>query len=439
MTDFTYDRQTLSDLEIFREERRQSPSVFSLFNETLTPGGSTALKDIMSHPYADQTYLQQRIALFQYLNARNITIPLRSHQVEAIERYLELSIPILKPNFLDRWYKKVSEWLTPTNEYYLITTGIRQLLTTLKMIHEQIDFDDEALPELLKKETREIQKIHQLMKLRVPPRQPSIHKLATSLDQFFRKAAKERIITLVQEVYRLDAFIAIAKSKETNGFHYPEYSSSGKPNFDFKALRHPLLSDAVPYHFQNEDTVNMCFLTGPNMAGKSTFLKAVGIAIYLAHLGFPIPARSARLSVYKGLITTINLSDDLGLGHSHYFAEVNRVREVADLLHQQQPLLVIFDELFRGTNVKDAFDASREVISAFARLRQSTFLISTHIVEVAEVLDHRESIQFKYMDLTWEEDKPAYHYKLKAGVSGERLGMHIIRKAGILETLKAIN
>ena len=174
------------------------------------------------------------------------------------------------------------------------------------------------------------------------------------------------------------------------------------------------------------------------MAGKSTFLKSVGIAIYLAHLGFPIPTSEAHISIFHGLVTTINLSDNLGLGHSHYFAEVKRVKEVAHLLAEDQPLLVIFDELFRGTNVKDAYDASKGVISAFARLPQSAFLVSTHIIEVADELRNYKTIQFQYFDMNWLGNEPQYNYCLKDGVSTERLGMHIIKQEGILKILEGL-
>ena len=99
------------------------------------------------------------------------------------------------------------------------------------------------------------------------------------------------------------------------------------------------------------------------MAGKSTFLKALGVAIYISHLGFPVPAEKMSTTIYNGIITTINLSDNMNRGYSHFYSEVRRVKEVANKLKEKNRLLVIFDELFRGTNVKDAFDASLLIIT----------------------------------------------------------------------------
>lgn len=174
------------------------------------------------------------------------------------------------------------------------------------------------------------------------------------------------------------------------------------------------------------------------MAGKSTFLKSLGLAIYISHLGFPVPAKKMKTSVYNGIITTINLSDNINKGYSHFYSEVRRVKEVAIKLKDKNRLFVIFDELFRGTNVKDAFDASLLIIESFAKINESTFFISTHITEIAERLEKFSNIDYKYFNSELIDDKPVYKYELKEGVSHERLGMHIVRNEKIIEILDSI-
>src|SRR5690606_36234352 len=156
---------------------------------------------------------------------------------------------------------------------------------------------------------------------------------------------------------------------------------------------------------------------------------------YLAHLGFPVPAKSMKTTVYNGLVTTINLSDHIDRGYSHFYSEVNRIKEVAQLISDRKCMFVIFDELFRGTNVKDAYDASFLIIEAFAQIRQSSFCISTHITEVAEKLLHQDSLLFKFFDVDIVGTTPRYKYRLQDGVSHERLGMLIIKNENILELL----
>ena len=172
------------------------------------------------------------------------------------------------------------------------------------------------------------------------------------------------------------------------------------------------------------------------MAGKSSFLKAVGLAVYLAHIGFPIFAKNMNTTVFNGMITTINLPDNLGQGLSHYYSEVRRVKEAAIQLRDHRKTLIIFDELFRGTNVKDAFDASLLIISELTKVKHSVFLISTHIVELAQELAIYKNVTFKYMDTYFEKEKPVFTYKLMDGISKERLGMYIVVNEGIVDIIK---
>ncbi len=173
------------------------------------------------------------------------------------------------------------------------------------------------------------------------------------------------------------------------------------------------------------------------MAGKSSYLKALGLAMYLAHIGFPVPATSMQTTIFKGLITTINLADNMAKGYSHYYSEVKRLKKVAEKIREQDNLFVIFDELFRGTNVKDAHDASLATIIALAKIKHSIFLISTHIVEIAHQLKSIENIKFKYFDATIEDGKPVFDYQLKDGVSSETLGYFIFEREGIIEILNS--
>ncbi|WP_449439499.1 MutS-related protein [Pedobacter steynii] len=184
---------------------------------------------------------------------------------------------------------------------------------------------------------------------------------------------------------------------------------------------------------------NVCFITGSKYGRKSTLLKSIAIAIYLAHLGFPVPAKSMETSVFDGLITTINLSDNLNQGYSHFYNEVLRVKEVAQKVTASKNMVVIFDELFRGTNVKDAYDASLSIIKAFSKIRKSFFIISTHIVEVAKELNENNNINFRFLETKIIEGKPVFTHQLKAGITDERMGMWIIENEGIMEILNGNN
>ena len=259
-----------------------------------------------------------------------------------------------------------------------------------------------------------------------------------SLDQLLRVSKKEKFRELLNIVYKIDVLQSLSGIMKSDGFCLPEYDDGPSPVFETIDAFNPILSSPVPNSFTFSQNTNLCFLTGPNMAGKSTFLKTMGLMVYLSHLGFPVPAKSLKISIFNGLFTTINLADNLSLGYSHFYSEVQRVQDIVSKINMHKNLFVIFDELFRGTNVKDAYDASLMIISAMAKIRGNLFFISTHILEVAENLENRDSIIFHCFESELVNQIPVYEYKLKEGVSKERIGTLIIKNARIVEILEGI-
>ena len=158
--------------------------------------------------------------------------------------------------------------------------------------------------------------------------------------------------------------------------------------------------------------------------------------MYTARMGFPVAAEAMEFSVMDGMYTTINLPDNLGIGASHFYAEVLRVKKVATELSQGRSLFIVFDELFRGTNVKDAQEATVAVSQAFAGKRTSMFIISSHIVEAGEALKQNSNIGFCYLPTRMRGHEPEYTYTLEEGITDDRHGMIIINKEGILDILK---
>jgi DNA mismatch repair ATPase MutS len=141
-------------------------------------------------------------------------------------------------------------------------------------------------------------------------------------------------------------------------------------------------------------------------------------------------------SVRSGLFTSINVSDNLDMGYSHFYAEVLRVKEAARLVSSGNNMVVIFDELFKGTNVKDAFDATLAVTTAFSEYRNCVFIISTHIIEVGEELRGRPNVRFSFMPTVMAGNTPRYTYLLQQGITSDRHGMMLLRNEGILELIK---
>jgi DNA mismatch repair protein MutS len=177
-------------------------------------------------------------------------------------------------------------------------------------------------------------------------------------DNILRFEEKELLKAVLQDIYSLDIFIAAANVAQENKFVLPSLDVSGQEALHYDQVFHPLIPRAKGNSLSIDMHRNISFLTGANMAGKSTFMKSLGIALFLAHLGFPVPAQGLVFSPREALYTSINLPDDIQMGYSHFYAEVLRIKKVAQQLAEGKKLFVIFDEMFRGTNVKDAFEGT---------------------------------------------------------------------------------
>lgn len=438
---FEIDRQTLRDLEIFGE-RPQDPSIFRYYNRTKTFGGKLQLKAIMEYPLDNIDEIRERGDTIEFFRDFEFQLTINASQMDFIDHYFRLNKTTLKANFLDVFFNKI--WVNPNarNDLYLITTGVEKMIFLLIELEKMLTAAaTNELPSKLAntftffRDFLQLTEISRMIKeVKAKP-----HRIRTyKYDRLFRGKYKEETRQIVQAIYAFDAYRAVAETAALKGLAFPEYVESETPVLRLKGLFHPFLEEPIANDIEMGRGQHLCFLSGPNMAGKSTFLKSVGLSVYLSQLGFPVPAKKMTTSIYKGLVTTINLPDNMGLGYSHFYSEVKRVKEVALKIKEKENVLVIFDELFRGTNVKDAYDASLAIIESLADIHRSTFFVSTHITEIAQQLQHNENIQFKFFDTKLVDNQPVYSYRLSQGISHERLGMLIVQNENIIEILKSI-
>ena len=440
MIDFDLDKQTIKDLEIFADNRSLN-STSDYFNQTKTIGGRLFLFQVMKHPITDIVELRQRTQLIQFISETGFDLKINSTQFEFIDHYQRLNIAPLRNNFLDAFFQNLAYRINPDNNYYIIKSGVQHIAYLFIQLKEKMEgLGKTVIPEKLVVYQKLISDLIQKPEFRAlnSDKLKITNSRLNRLDNLFRRKYKKELSEVINMVYQLDAFISIARVAKQNSLAFPVYSETAEQKLLIENFYHPLLENAVPYTIELNDLGNLCFLTGPNMAGKSTFLKSVGLSIYLAHIGFPVPATRMITSIYHGIVTTINLSDDINRGYSHFYSEVSRIKETALKLKEKKKLIVIFDELFRGTNVKDAFDASLLIIKAFANIPDSAFFISTHITEVAEKINHLNNIQFKYFDSNLVDNIPTYDYKLGDGISYERLGLYIFKNENVIEILESL-
>jgi DNA mismatch repair ATPase MutS len=439
--DFELDKQTIKDLEIFGNEKAPD-SIFRFYNLTKTNGGKKRLFEIMQSPLTDFNKIKQRRDAIKFIYDLEFELTINSTQFEFIDRYLNLNIIPLRDNPLDAYIDSISYKIKPRNDYYIIQSAIEQLIFLFQHLDKKLrSINEHILPEVLDKAFGKIIAFIgcEEIEYALPTKEKISCNRLNRLDRLFRKKHKDELFEVINAIYMLDAYISIAKVARKRGLCFVDYLPLTRPCVTLTGLFHPLIENAKPYDVEMDEMKNLCFLTGPNMAGKSTFLKSIGLSIYLSHLGFPVPARQMKTTIFNGIITTINLTDNLNLGYSHFYSEVRRVKQTALKIKERGNIFVIFDELFRGTNVKDAFDASLLIIKSFATITNCLFYVSTHITEVAKELTDNENIQFNYFESKLEQDKPIYSYQLLRGISHERLGMLIIKNENIIDILNSIS
>jgi DNA mismatch repair protein MutS len=438
MEPFVIDSQTFSDLEIFESETKEN-SIFSIFDHCSTPGGRKKLIEIFNHPLTDAKELQDRQNLIAGLENLTFNLAVDRQSLELITYFISQTERV-KP------YHPYAVWkdfllFRGTQSFYIKQRGVHELLDLFIHITEACaDLDLDSSPALIKEIASSVAQILHFPVISISKdRRPAPINIAAlaRCNHIFRQSAKKEVEHILDLIYRLDAYLSVANTAKSYKLSYPQLYPAKTSLLNINGAFHLQIKYPAGNNIHFNVNRNVFFLTGSNMAGKSTLLKSAAICIYLAHLGFPVPAKSMNFSIFKGLITTINLPDNLSLGYSHFYNEVKRVKDVALSVNKDLPMVVIFDELFRGTNVKDAYDGSVAIIKGFAQLKSTFLMISTHIVEVAHELKDHPAMDFHYMETDLSSGTPVFSYQLKEGITEERMGMWIINNEGIVDILNS--
>jgi DNA mismatch repair ATPase MutS len=260
-----------------------------------------------------------------------------------------------------------------------------------------------------------------------------------ALGHFFCYQYKTQIKTLQKHFYIADAYYSMATAMQQYQFSFPEWVDQPSPLIEFEGAFHPLVPNAVGNDLSLTEAQRFLFLTGANMAGKSTFIKTVGLLAYLAHIGMGVPAKKCKLTILDGLITNLTTADNVLKGESYFYNEVQRIKHTLSQVMDGKKYLVLIDELFKGTNIIDAMKCSTKVIEGLQALKQSLCILSTHLYEISEPLKVYPHIQFYYFETSVMNKALIFNYTLKKGVSQDRLGYLILEREGVVDLIERIN
>lgn len=437
MMSFSIDKQTLEELNLLGKFRQGS--VYHLFNRVKTRGAEQLLDSMFRSPLTDVTEINNRSDIFRNFQEAAMSFPFDVQQVNLMREYLDVSgsgnaALVLAGTFIKKWLSS----LTRDERFKKNVQGLQATIVTLNKCYGFVDsIRLSAGP--YSDRIRSIKALLSDRKLEKLRNTDIYQSLSVSTIGHYNHLLKTnyaaQLEDILQFIYEVDVYIAVSDVARSRAFNYAKALPAGSNSFLVEDLRHPCIEKAVGNALSLNGKRNVLFLTGANMAGKSTLMKSIGIGLYLAHMGFPVAASKMEFSVRDGLYSSINVADNIGLGYSHFYAEVVRVKQAADAAASGKRLLLMFDELFKGTNVKDAFDGTLAVTEGFADYRACLFIVSTHIIEVGEGLKHRNNIHSVFMPTIMEGSIPRYTYKLQEGVTEDRQGMMIIRNEGILEML----
>ena len=232
-----------------------------------------------------------------------------------------------------------------------------------------------------------------------------------------------------KDFFVFEAWYSISKGIHVRHLNFPTFEDG---TLILSEFYHPLLKYPVRNSLEAKSPVTL--ITGPNMSGKSTLLKSIGLCVYLAHLGLAVPAEKCVLPFFDVISVAINLNDDMEHGYSHFMTEIQTLKRVLVQARERRRCFAIFDELFRGTNIDDALAISKMTIKGLTAYRSSFFFISTHLHQLEEIT-RMDAVQACCIDCDLADGRPVFTYKLKPGWSDLKLGQVIFRQEGLDELL----
>jgi hypothetical protein len=248
----------------------------------------------------------------------------------------------------------------------------------------------------------------------------------------WRQAYGSAIRIWLQALGEIEALLALAAyGYEHPADPFPEFASSGAC-FEAEALGHPLLplNASVRNDVKLSDDVRALLVSGSNMSGKSTLLRAVGLNAVLAMAGAPVRAGRLRITPLR-VGASIRINDSLREGNSRFYAEITRLRRLFDLAGGDPPLLFLLDELLQGTNSKDRRIGAEGLLRALLS-RGAIGLVSTHDLALTEIdasaNGHFENVHFQD---AFADGKMVFDYKLRPGVVARSNGLELMRSIGL--------
>jgi len=243
-------------------------------------------------------------------------------------------------------------------------------------------------------------------------------------------AESERIQTLADRLARLDAFVSFASVAAKFDYTRPEVGADG---FDVVDGRHPVVERTeerfVPNDAAFDDEAFLAVITGPNMSGKSTYMRQVALISVLAQAGSFVPAAEARLPVVDRVFTRVGASDDIAGGRSTFMVEMTELATICR--HATEDSLVLLDEVGRGTSTADGFAIARAVTEHLHDEVGATTLFATHHHDLTSVADELPGVFNRHFETDPSGDGVQFDHSVAPGAASASYGVEVAKMAGV--------
>ncbi|MCS5712246.1 DNA mismatch repair protein MutS [Candidatus Berkiella aquae] len=230
----------------------------------------------------------------------------------------------------------------------------------------------------------------------------------------------------------VDVLANLAERAKT--FNYQCPTLSDEPGIDIKQGRHPVVEQVIKEPFIANDVLlneqqTMLLITGPNMGGKSTYMRQTALIVLMAHMGSFVPAESAIIGPIDRIFTRVGASDNLAKGQSTFMVEMT---ETANILHYATPQsLVIIDEIGRGTSTFDGLALAYACADDLCQRLKSLTLFSTHYFELTELTERANQVKNIHLDAKEYDDELVFLHAVEQGPANKSYGLQVAKLAGL--------
>ena len=237
---------------------------------------------------------------------------------------------------------------------------------------------------------------------------------------------------------QLDALVTLAERAQTLNYVQPKFT--GESLISITQGRHPVIEQVQNEPFTANDAElnpqrKLLLITGPNMGGKSTYMRQVALITWLAYTGSYVPAEAATIGPIDTIYTRIGASDDLSSGYSTFMVEMT---EAANILNNAtSDSLVLMDEIGRGTSTYDGLSLAWSCAEHLSTVNRSYTLFATHYFELTQLPEHHDNIHNVHIDAVEHGDKIIFLHAVKDGPANQSYGVQVARLAGIPKSVIA--